>query len=610
MKFFGFGRKGLGQPQGVGRKGVGEPPSRPERPLFGKRATLHIRSRFDVLFDQWNEEKRPGETVNFQHFRVSEIVGRWSPEERGELLAELADQPGVFDGHRNGRPDRESVANRAYENCMQSDCEVSAGHLGGLLKLLLGNESFRRKGYVSSNFDKLLKLIGSAIKQGAYLSSSDCEALANMAAELRDGKQSLYRKADTKKLISRAERLEKLAGVEVSATDFLMQRCEGAENPNAIKVSTHPNAQFWADLLAEIILALEEIRCGTKGSKPAWMGNPVAFSNSWPTCGDVAPRFGAWKENALPFTELKHHNGKRTGFADPERYRRLPETIALAQLHSRYNWNSDQIPALDVIGDLENPAWTALVEHLITQRRATRATRSWEKEALALCQPLGVGMVEERLHEWLSLFHTPPLNMTVYTDLRNGERFLTAIERLEQAHADWPVRHADEIPALGRAVAMVVASEPKHGLCSLFRPELIRADDNNYKGNSATDGLVSLPSPDYKTADGRTLYESLATWMRLSVENEEFMRGTVWLVALMPDRGRAIDALEKISKTAATYLWVGEEAMRSRIIANAAIATLIAMGGSDIDRVVLRLSKAIDNRTINAPLFKHLNAEG
>lgn len=97
--------------------------------------------------------------------------------------------------------------------------------------------------------------------------------------------------------------------------------------------------------------------------------------------------------------------------------------------------------------------------------------------------------------------------------------------------------------------------------------------------------------------------------MRLSVENEEFLRGAVWLVALMPDRARAIDALAKVAQTAATYMWTGDDGMRSKIVANAAIATLIAMGGSDIDQPVLRLSKVIENCTINPPLFKHLNRE-
>jgi hypothetical protein len=78
----------------------------------------------------------------------------------------------------------------------------------------------------------------------------------------------------------------------------------------------------------------------------------------------------------------------------------------------------------------------------------------------------------------------------------------------------------------------------------------------------------------------------------------------------LPDRARAIAALADVAQTAATYMWTGDDGMRSKIVANAAIATLIGMGGSDIDRAVLRLSKTIDNCTINPPLFKHLNGKG
>jgi len=63
--------------------------------------------------------------------------------------------------------------------------------------------------------------------------------------------------------------------------------------------------------------------------------------------------------------------------------------------------------------------------------------------------------------------------------------------------------------------------------------------------------------------------------------------------------------LEKTAMTAATHLWTGDEGTRSKIVANAAVATLIAMGGDDIDLPALRLSKAIENCTINPPPFKH-----
>jgi membrane-associated protease RseP (regulator of RpoE activity) len=77
-----------------------------------------------------------------------------------------------------------------------------------------------------------------------------------------------------------------------------------------------------------------------------------------------------------------------------------------------------------------------------------------------------------------------------------------------------------------------------------------------------TEGVLGLRRPVHKRADGQSTYESRATWMRVSVQNEEFLRGAVWLVALMPDRARAIDALAKVAQTAATYMWTGEDGMR------------------------------------------------
>ena len=78
----------------------------------------------------------------------------------------------------------------------------------------------------------------------------------------------------------------------------------------------------------------------------------------------------------------------------------------------------------------------------------------------------------------------------------------------------------------------------------------------------------------------------------------------------MPDKARAITALERTALSAATYCWTGDEGMRSKIIANAAIATLIDLGGPDIDAAVLRLSKGVEHQTVRAPLLDYLGQTG
>lgn len=614
MGFMGFGRKPFGQAAGgFGRKGLGtaQPQAEPQpgRRIFGERGgSGDGSSPFERFFANIERERDRNKTTGYQIYASSEAMTQMSPEERGELLADLADKPGRLDGFRNENSPREKTAYSANNSIWNHEIEVRKEHLPTLLSMLLGDERFRKETYYETRFAKLMQLIDSAIKQGAYLSSGDLEALAAMAADTRN-QRARWKKADTKQMIARAEKLEKLAGVEVSATEFLMARCEGAENPWAIADKPRPNAQFWADLLAEVATGLEEIRVATKGSsEPAWMRDEAAFASAWPAVGEVQPQFRGWTQGqGTPFSALSQHNGKRTGFAEPEAYRDLPRCIALAQPHTRYDWKSTQIPGLEVLADLENPDWTALVEQLITQRRATRATKSWEKDMLGLCEPLGLATVEARLHDWLALFHTPAMDKAVYTHMTNGERFAAAVERLEETHPEWPHRHAQELPALGRAIAMMVASSGTHGLCPVFNSQLNRLDDRIYKSTRVTEGVLSLPKPSYKHCDGRNSYESLPTMLRASVENEEFLRGAVWLIALMPDRARAIDALEKVAQTAATYTWTGEEGMRSKIVANAAIATLIAMGGSDVDAAVLRLTKVIENRTITPPLLKYLN---
>ena len=374
VNFMGFGRKGLG-PQGFGRKAPADP--QPTRRIFARPDTFSEHSPFDRFYTQLQAERDAD--GSYVYYRPSKAIQNLTPEERGELLADLADRPGVYDGSGHGKSPREGAARHAYYCVFLCEIEVRGEHLGSLIKLLLGDKDLRERRYSQTSFDMLLKLMDSAIKQGAYLSSGDCEALSAMAADIRSGGRS-YSKTDTKKMILRAEKLEKFAGAEVSATEFLMRRCEGAENPWAIDDGERPNAQFWANLLSEVVSGLEDIRRTTKGgNKPAWLRDPAAFAATWPAVGDVTPRFGAWDDDGRPFASMSQHNGKRTGFADAEAYRSLPDAIPVAQAHSRYLWSNDQIPGLDVLADLENPEWTALVEMMITQRRATKATGSWRK---------------------------------------------------------------------------------------------------------------------------------------------------------------------------------------------------------------------------------------
>lgn len=606
MGFIRFGRKAFG------RKGMApvQLETRSSGRIFGNRSSRD--SRGESPFDRFyaHAEEIASRHVNMRPSAACyEVLSAWTPEEKGELLADLPSQPGVFDRYTNDAGPREVLARAVEDSIWNQEVEIRKEHLAPLLRLLLDNPSFRKNSWALHKFDAIYKWIASAIAQGAFLTSGDCEDLAELAQAMRS-QRTRYRNADQKRMISRAEKIEKLAGVEVSATEFLLQRCEGAENKFAIADKPRPNAQFWADVLAEVAATLNEIRLATKGSgKPEWSRKAAAFESHWPACGEVRPSFETWQKGGRPVPMLKEHNGKRNGWADPEDYRKLPETIAGATAHSRYNWTSEHIPGLDVLGDLENPDWTALVEHLITQRRATKATKKWQKKALALCEPIGLVSVEARLHDWLALFHSPALGRKNYTSVANGERFAGTLDRLEEAHPEWPERHAQETASLGRAVAIVVASGGDHGLCRDFHPELVRCDDYSYKNKTTTDGVLHLLKAEYNNADGQTIYQALSSWMRLSVENEEFVRGALWLVALMPDRARAIKALELTAQSAATYLSLGEEGMRSKIIANAAIATLIDLGGGDIDAAVLRLSKQVEHRTVQAPLLNYLNAE-
>lgn len=553
----------------------------------------------------FNEVKRYQE-ISYYHSisrACDDVLKTYNPEEMGELLIDLSLETSFYDGYKSPQTPHEQVVYYTFNSYNWYDnIEVREDHLEPLITILLNKKEFRRKYASNRKIFGILKLIDSAIKQGGYLTSSICEKLIELAFEIREIDH--YSKVEAKKLLKIAERIEKLAGAEMSTTEFLLQRCEGAKNPLALTDPNPKNAEFWAALLAEVTDALIEIQESTKSkNNPKWLRDQTIFEETWPAVDEVTPIFGAWNEEEKLFGDLKKYNDQRSGFSSSKYFHNLAATIPKAYEHSQYLWDTRQIPALDILADLENTDWTALVEHLITKRRSTKATAKWKKEALDLCEPLGIENVQERLHKWLTLYHTPVLDKRVYTEILNGEKFALTIIELEQKHPEWPSKYPDKITSLGRAVAMVVASKKFHRLSKAFHTGLIKLNDHVYKNKCNTDGKLSLYYQYYKKKNGGTSYRDIGSWLQVSIENEEFLRGAVWLLTVLPDRRRSIEALEKIAQTSAANIG----GSRSKIIANAAIATLIAMGDNDIDNAVLSLSKTIEDRAIIAPLYKYLN---
>jgi hypothetical protein len=371
---------------------------------------------------------------------------------------------------------------------------------------------------------------------------------------------------------------------------------------------------FWCALLGATISGLHDIVADVKGKRPpAWMTDATVFATQFPAIGPIAPRFGAWTEGDDAswhnFNALKALGKLKKGLASAEEMLALPARRSAFEPLFRYVWTKKEIPALDVLADLENPAWTAFVEHLLTSRNSPRPTKAWVKDGLALANSIGIEDVERHLQAWLNLFHSPITTPEVLTTATNCHVMDRTALYLSETLPDWPSQiGADQIVAAGRAFAMHLASETSERVARPLSIQMLQHKDNAYKGRSVTKGLLAIETVSLKNSGGGTYYGSLQSWLKLSLENEQILRGVLWMVAQMPDRAAAISALEMAAMAAASQLNFGDEGLRSKVIANAAIATLIDMGGPDVDPALLRLSRQIENRTINAALFKALNA--
>jgi hypothetical protein len=588
-----------------GRKGVApqEDASAPPETSFSGGAALTVADIRERCTRMGLPDGRSPGSLLFQ------VVSSLSPEEVAAVLVSTASDVTLLGGYHSDPSKPGYWSSNCHDSCLRREAAVRAEHTPALLTLLVGNEAYLRH-YNDGPFSNLLKLIKQALADGGFLTSADTARLADLALRLRAQAGKEHDKPKQKALVKRAEAVEKLGNVEVSATSRLMERCEGAHNPHAC-AEQPANYRFWSELLAAFLDGLHEIRASLAvGRQPDWMKSPATFAISWPPVGPVTPAYGDWTkggDNIRDFAVLRQLAKKRRkgqqSLVDPNRVRTLPELRAVYAPTFAWVWNTAQIPALDVLADLERPGWTELLEHLITARMAPRPTAAWRKRAVMLADATGRDQVAIRLQQWLELFHSPPLDRISFADRMNAEAMDHQVAALNEALPDWPEQvEQGTIPAVGRALAMVAASGGNAALPNVFVPDFLEANDHRYDGKSVTEGMLRLSHARWRDLP--------RDWLRVSLENETLLRGALWLGAEIMDRAAAISTIEATALAAAARLHLGDNSQRSKVVANAAIATLIDLKGSDVDAAVYRLSQAIPDRTINPPLFKALNSSG
>ncbi|SFS11817.1 hypothetical protein [Sphingomonas jatrophae] len=608
-----FGRKLFG------RKGVADHPA-PDAAAPPTRLRSFLRPSeteapqpgtmtFDRLLGELTRSTRDGQ-VGAYAFKTP--LEQLSPSERMEVIVSLADEMAELKGYVVGSPsDRASQMEYCYATCLKSEIVADKEHLGSLITCLVGSDRYHRS-YRQEEFGALMALMRQAVKAGGFLTSDDCASLAAFATTLRTAAEKERGKPDKKALIARAEAIEKFAGVEVSATSLLLERCEPAETGRTLGPCPE-HYLFWCRLLAATAHGVAAIAEDVKSKRRvAWMSDPTAFAERFPAAGPLTPRFRQWEDPALAedarnFARLRRMlRDKRNGLVAPADFLALPGKRPLVEPMFRFDWRTPNLPALDRLGDLEDPQQTALLEQLISARNAPRPTAKWLKQIVAAAEAVGMSAVEARLHDWLALFHTPVTSPTILADALNIDEMDRGVAHLNALLPHWPVEIGEDgIDAAGHALAVELASGNPSALPTPLTLELFAYNDDYWEGRSPTRGRLKLIVP--KDPRDRWSSPSIFSWQAVSIENEQPLRGALWLVARMPDRARAIDAIERTALSAACRLHLGDNSHRSKVVANAAIATLIDMGGADVQPAILRLSRAIPDRTINPPLIKALN---
>jgi len=223
--------------------------------------------------------RRSGRPV---HFQLEEALGSYSPDEIGSMLASLADQTDLIGGWQDKPENPSCWPTHCFNYSLRREIVVRGDQSHALLALLIGNAD-RIKCYQDKQFQAMLKLLRASIADGGFLTSVDCERLGDYGVRLRAEAASSRDKPRQKGLLKRAEQVEKLGGVEVSATSVLMERSEGAANADALG-DKPADYDFWCAILAAFAQGMRELRgeLADKG-KPAWLKDPALFAECWPS---------------------------------------------------------------------------------------------------------------------------------------------------------------------------------------------------------------------------------------------------------------------------------------------------------------------------------------
>ncbi|WP_353226690.1 hypothetical protein [Novosphingobium sp.] len=549
-------------------------------------------------------------------FTLRDFVGQMSVAERMELLRALGGEVALiaaYVGSRGTPETRAEWADQAFDACFRHELRATREDLPALMALITGRERYRED-YYQQEVLTLFRLMREAVKDGAFLTTVDQDVLGEYAATLRRHADiRAYDKPRKRKLVTRAEMVEKFAGKEASATALLLERCDGAENPHALQ-DMPPNHAFWCELLGATVDGLHGILAQLKAKPaPAWLKNEAAFKAAFPPAGPFAPRFGAWAdcawEASRDFADLRTHYGRmKTPLAQGDDYRRLHVVRAEVEPMLRWQWQGKDIPALDALGDLSDPKCTALIEHLICVPNGPRPTAAWLKQAKALADAAGSAQALAQLCSWLSVFHSPLPTPQSLADADNAWLMDRTVRWLNEQRPDWPAVIAQrDMAATGLALAMELASGNCASVPAPFRLSLLGYTDHYWDRQSATHHKLPVAASVPERPDSPRDYGTIQSWQKVSLENEQLLRGAIWLMTAMAERQVAIATLEQVALSASARLTMGDDCRRSKVVANAAIASLIHLGEADVAPALMRLIRAIDDRTIKAAAMKALN---
>ncbi|WP_265562236.1 hypothetical protein [Sphingomicrobium arenosum] len=540
---------------------------------------------------------------------VKRAVASLSLSDRSALLCSL--EPLL--GPREDISIRDRIEMKELFDCLtySDDPPVTHGTVDFLTRALVAPDV----DWIHETFtlERVHRFLKTAKDQGHPFNSDERERIASYARRLEGKQFDAYSKGQQDRSASLVKLFYALADIssddrEINAAR-IDQWCDHQPSPLRFRPLPY-HARFWSDFLALVSDKAEALKSEI-AKKPVWLKDEAAFNDRFRSVGGVPLDFGFWTRDALKdwrgdgrnFKAMKkpeEDNPRERLLAHLPHDELVAERTRLATL-ADLEWHRAYIPGADILLGKRSEAEEDLFLMLVESKAQPKAPAKWRKDALKLIHQIGRPKMMDRFERWLALFARPALDETSIGQLHDCHQRALHIALFDRLFPDWKALPDEDLDALADWVALTSIGNHSDGPCSIYG---FLNSYNRLVPDPARIEIIqqgaTYPKTDAERYDIGNRYRRPFAFPSTPTENA--LRAVTWLLA---EDAANVPLLEDVA-IAATAL-KNSDRLRSKMVANAAIASLGTIGTPEALQALGRLRRTIANKAIGNAVQKAMD---